>query len=108
MEYVLATASGLAVAAILAVFWFLGILLHHYADLNEQAQEREERLLQMIVSLENRIHAKDLSGYMTLQSGDVSAKAERKPPMGRSDAEEAFLEERRMAVVESDNGDGYS
>lgn len=107
MEYVLYSAVALALISIFAVFFFMGVLLRHYAELHEQAQEREERLLGMIVANENRIHASDLSGYMALQANDLAQNQKQngngKQRGGRSDEEEAWLESQRILMAQSED-----
>ena len=104
MEYAFAAIGSFALVLLIGLFWFMSILLKHYGELNEQSIEREERLLGIISGLQNNLSAKDLSGYMALQAADRKPAEHAKPAMGRSDDEEAYLEDKRMLMAATENG----
>lgn len=72
-----------------------GVCVWYVGRIEARANQREANLLRMIKSLENKLSAKDIQGYIALQAED-GLKAIPKPP-DRSDVGEAELEAARFS-----------
>lgn len=62
-------------------------------------EAREKNLLSMIRNLENRIHAKDLSGYIALKESETPRPASSNPYEPGSDEHEAYAEAERNGTT---------
>jgi hypothetical protein len=93
--------AAVLVANTVACLWYLAWNTQQVA---RSGVEREQRLLKLIRDLQNRLSAKDLTGYMALRESDAPQVPE--PQFGRSDADEAAIEQiqRGLAPQQPNNG----
>ncbi len=72
------------------LFWYCLSVAHH------RGREREKELLKMVRSLENKLTAKDIGGYIALENHEAQKEAYEEAMNRRSDEIEAALERDRF------------
>jgi hypothetical protein len=82
------------VAALVFCLAQSGVCIWYVGRIEARGCQRETELLRMIKSLENKLSAKDIQGYIALQAEDAVKAAAKAPD--RSDVGEAELEARRF------------